>query len=280
MLSRHHVGFAVCAALLQLVPGQRLVGQKPEDEATKLAKATQNPVADLISLPFQLNFNTGGGFDDGTFLTLNFQPVVPIKGVLKKYTVIFRTIVPYVSIPTPVGTRQGGLADLQVQLFATPVKSGKIIWGVGPVFSFPTATADVVRSGSWAVGPTAVVLANMGPWVLGGLINNLWTFADEGGSPEVNQFTLQPFVNYNFGKGWAVSSAPLITANWDAASGEEWTLPLGAGVSKTTSFNRRPMSFAVQYYHNVEHPTASAANQLRFQISFLYPSAPPPKPTP
>src|SRR5215203_1245922 len=272
---RQLLGFSLCVPLVQ-----SLAAQKPEDEATRLAKATQNPVADLVSLPFQFNFNTGGGFDDGTFFNLNFQPVVPVKGVLQKYTIILRTIVPYLSIPTPAGTRQGGLGDVQAQLFATPAKSGKIIWGVGPVFSFPTATNDLSRSGSWAIGPTAVVLTMTGPWVLGGLINNLWTFADEGGPPEVNQFTMQPFVNYNFGKGWAVSSAPLITANWDAPGGEEWTVPLGAGISKTTSFNRRPMSFAVQYYHNVEHPTASAGDQLRVQVSFLYPMAAPAKPLP
>jgi hypothetical protein len=269
------LGLALSGTLVQT-----LVGQEPEDEATKLAKATQNPVADLVSMPFQFNFNTGGGFDDGTFFNLNFQPVVPVKGVLKKYTIILRTIVPYVSVPTAAGTRQGGLGDIQVQLFATPSKSGTVIWGVGPILSFPTATADGSRTGSWAIGPTAVILTNKGPWVLGGLINNLWTFSDNGGSPEVNQFLLQPFVNYNFGKGWALSSSPVITANWDASGGEEWTVPLGLGVSKTTAFNRRPMSLSMQYYHNVEHPTASAGDQLRLQISFLYPSAPPPKPVP
>jgi hypothetical protein len=64
--------------------------------------------------------------------------------------------------------------------------------------------------------------------VLGALINNLWTLADEGGSPEVNQFTLQLFINHNFSKGWAVAFSPIITANCDAPSGEEWTVPLGA----------------------------------------------------
>src|SRR3954463_11762740 len=122
---RYHVGVAVWAVLLQLLSGQPLAGQQPEDEATRLAKATQNPVADLISLPFQFNFNTGGGFDDGTFFNLNFQPVVPVKGVFKKYTVILRTIVPYLSMPIG-GTRQAGLGDIQAQLFATPAKSGKV----------------------------------------------------------------------------------------------------------------------------------------------------------
>ena len=105
----------------------------------------------------------------------------------------------------------------------------------------------------------------------------MWTFADEGDDTEVNQFLLQPFVNYNFGKGWALSTAPNITANWDSPDGEEWTVPLGAGLTKTTVFNGRPMSVGFQYYHNIEHPTASASNLFRVTISLLYPSRPKPK---
>jgi hypothetical protein len=278
MLPRHLLGLALCGAFLQLLPFAPLAGQKPEDQATKLAKATQNPVSDLVSLPFQFNFNSGGGFGGQTSFGLNFQPVVPVKGVLKKWTIILRTIVPYFSVPTGAGTRQAGLGDIQAQTFLTPAKSGRIIWGVGPIFSLPTATASLVSTGSWAIGPTAVVLTNAGPWVLGGLVNNVWTFSDNGGAPQVNQFTLQPFLNYNFGKGWAASFSPVITANWDAPSGEEWTVPLGAGISKTTAFNTRPLSLSAAYYRNVDHPAGAAADLLRIQISFLYPSRPPAQP--
>jgi hypothetical protein len=268
------------AAVLSLIQPPRLTGQQPEDQATRLAKATQNPVSDLVSLPFQFNFNMGGGFDDRTSFVLNFQPVVPIKGVFRKWNVIARTIVPYVSVPGPGGTRQGGLGDIQEQLFLTPVKSGSLIWGVGPEFSFPTATSDLTATGSWALGVAAVVVKNVGPFVLGGLIDNVWTYADEGGTPDVNQFILQPFVNYNFGKGWAAAFAPVITANWEAPTGEEWTVPFGVGISKTTAFNRRPMSVSASYYHNLEYPTASAANQFRVSVSLLYPSRPPGQPIP
>jgi hypothetical protein len=255
-----------------------LAAQEPRaDSATALAKATQNPVADLISLPFQLNFNSGGGLAGETSLTVNFQPVIPVKGVVEGWTIIARTIVPYLSLPAGTA-RQSGFGDIQGQFFFSPVKASSLIWGVGPMLSFPTATVDASATGSWAIGPTAVVLKMTGPWVLGALANNVWTFADQGGDPEVNQFLLQPFVNYNFGKGWAVSFSPNITANWEAPDGEEWTVPLGAGISKTTAFNSRPMTLGAQYYHNVEHPSASAANLLRISISLLYPSRPRPKP--
>jgi hypothetical protein len=112
MLPRQRFGLALSAALVQLVPFAQVAGQKPEDEATKLAKQTQNPVADLVSLPFQFNFNTGGGFGGQTFFNLNFQPVIPVKGVLEKWTIIFRTVVPYVSVPTGADNRQVGLGDI------------------------------------------------------------------------------------------------------------------------------------------------------------------------
>jgi hypothetical protein len=249
----------------------------PEDQATALAKATQNPVADLVSLPFQFNFNTGGGLADRTSFTMNFQPVIPIKGLFQKWIVVARTVIPYVSVPAG-STRQSGLADIQGQFFVTPVKVGKIVWGLGPVLSVPTATAQATATGSWAIGPTALVVETAGQYVFGALVNNLWTFADDGGEPEVNQLLLQPFINFNFGKGWAVSFSPVITANWDAPAGEEWTVPVGIGFSKVAVFNSRPMSLGVSYYHNVTRPTSGAANLLRISLSLLYPSQPKPKP--
>ncbi len=244
--------------------------EHPAVDATELAKQTQNPVASLISVPFQFNFNSGGGFEDGTFFNLNFQPVIPFK-LTEDWNMIARTIVPIISLPGPEGTRFSGVGDIQEQIFISPSHSGKLIWGLGPIFSLPTATTIAVQTGSWAAGPTFVALTMPGPWVLGALMNNVWTFSDSGSSTEVNQFLIQPFVNYNFGKGWAIVTAPNITANWDAPSGQEWTVPIGIGITRTTVFDKRPISIGVQYYHNVEHPDNAAANQIRFQVTLLYP---------
>jgi hypothetical protein len=112
---------------------------------------------------------------------------------------------------------------------------------------------------------------NVGSIVLGGLVNQYWTFADAGDDTETNLFVLQPFINFNFSRGWALAFAPLITANWDASDGNEWTLPLGLGITKTTVFNKRPMNIGVQYYYNVERPDGSAAHTLRFVIALLFP---------
>ena len=269
-------------AVAALLPAALLSAQeeKPIDQ-TALAKQTQNPVADLVSIPFQFNFNTGGGLNDGTLFNLNVQPVIPIK-LSKDWNLIFRGIIPFLSTPTADGGQVSGIGDLQLQHFLSPAHPGKIIWGLGPIFSAPAATNPAFRTGAWAVGPTAVVLAMPANLVLGLLANQLWTFAQSGDGPDVNQLLIQPFVNYNFGRGWAIVFSPIITANWSAPSGQEWTVPLGIGFSRTTAFNRTHLiTLGAQYYHNVVHPDAGPSNQFRVQLSLLYPSHPPvAKPSP
>ncbi|MCI0451572.1 MAG: neuromedin U [Candidatus Latescibacteria bacterium] len=248
--------------------GARVNAQEQLD-TTELAKKTQNPVSDLVSIPLQFNWNQGGGFADATHFNLNLQPVAPIK--FEKFTLTARTIVPYNSFPAGGSERATGIGDIQEQIYFAPANPGKFIWGVGPVFSFPTATNSFVETGSWTIGPGAVALTTPGPWVIGALVNQYWTYYDEGGDPETNLFVFQPFVNYNFGGGWALAFAPLWTANWDAPDGDEWTIPLGLGLSRTTVFNRRPMVLGVQFYRNVEHPSGGADTQIRAIVSFLYP---------
>ena len=242
-------------------------------DATDLAKQTQNPVADLVAIPFQANFFTGGDLEDRTFFNLNVQPVIPFS-ISKDWKIIARTIIPIDSFPGPGGTRFSGFGDIQEQLFFTPAKSGSLIWGVGPILTFPTATAQPAETGSWGAGPTVVLVKNAGPFVLGGLFSQAWSFADSGGDPRTDLFSFQPFINFNFGKGWALAFAPIITANWDAEDGNQWTVPLGIGISRTTVFNRRPMTLGMQYYYNVERPDGAGASQLRIVISLLYPKAP------
>ena len=243
----------------------------PHGDMTELAKATQNPVSDLVSLPFQFNFNTGGDLEDRTSLNINFQPVLPFK-LSDDWSMILRTILPIDSVPVGEGV-SSGIGDIQEQVYLSPARPGRIIWGAGPVFSLPTATARPLVTGTWGVGPGVVVVKNIQHVVLGGLINQIWPMSDEGDGRETNQMLLQPFVNFNFGSGWAVAVAPIITANWNAPSGDEWTVPLGLGITRTTVLGSRPMNIGVQYYYNVERPEGAAANTLRFTLSLLFPKA-------
>ena len=275
------LSLARCVALvttLMVATAEGARAQQPEaapPAASDLAKTTQNPVGDLVSLPLQFNFFSGGPLADRTVYNLNFQPVLPLRAN-ERWNVVARTIVPYLSIPlagTPPNDRKTGIGDIQEQLFFTPANPGALIWGVGPVLSFPTATNDLVRTGDWAVGPTLVVLKMTGPWVLGGLMNQLWTFGGDEVGPNINAFLFQPFVNYNLPRGWSLSFAPTFTANWSAPEGEKWTVPLGLGIAKVDAIGKQPVSLALQYYRLVEHPSSTGDNQIRFAFSLLYPVA-------
>ncbi len=244
-----------------------------EETATELAKKTQNPVADLISVPFQNNFNFGVGPNNVTQYVLNVQPVIPFK-LSEDWNLITRTIMPIINQPSPAPGAESafGLGDINPTLFLSPRKPGAVIWGFGPTFTFPTATDSILGSGKWTAGPAGVVLTMQGHWVLGVLANNQWSFAGWG-DQDVNQMLIQPFVNYNFPDGWYLTTAPIITANWKASSGNVWTVPLGGGFGKLWRVGKvgLPINTQLQAFYNVEHPAGGADWQLRFQIQVLLP---------
>ena len=242
------------------------------EDDTELAKKTQNPVADLISVPFQNNVNFGVGPKDDVQYILNIQPVIPFK-LSEDWNLISRTIVPLIYQPelAPGVGEVFGLGDIQQSLFLSPAKPGKVIWGVGPIFQFPSATDDSLGQGKWGAGPTAVALTVHGPWVLGALINNVWSFAGDSDRRDVNQMLLQPFVNYNLPDAWYVVTAPIITADWEADSDDRWTVPMGAGVGKIVRLGKLPVNAQASAYYNVVRPDNAAEWQLRIQIQLLFP---------
>lgn len=241
-----------------------------QHDVTALAKETQNPAGDLISVPLQFNFDTGGGLGAATLLNVNLQPVMPFR-VSEGWKVITRTIVPINSYPGPDGMRFSGLGDIQVELFIAPAGKRKWTVGVGPLFSLPTATAAPASTGTWGAGIAGVVSGHAGPFVFGTLVTRTWTIADAGGDPDVDAFLVQPFVNWNFGPGWALSAGPSIAANFNAADGDEWTVPLGLGITRTVVFDRRPMTLGAYYYYNVERPDSGPGQQIRLSVSLLFP---------
>jgi len=247
-------------------------GGGSEESQEELAKAAQNPVANLISVPFQNNFNFGIGPRNVTQWILNVQPVIPIK-LNEDWNLITRTIMPIINQPSPApGVRSAfGLGDINPTFFLSPAKSGKLIWGLGPTFTLPTATDSLLGTGKWSAGPAAVVLTMQGHWVIGALANQQWSFAGWGDN-NVSAMLIQPFVNYNLPHGWYLTSAPIITANWKADSDNRWTVPIGGGVGKIQRFGKLPVNFQLAAYDNVKTPDALGADwQLRFQVQFLFP---------
>jgi hypothetical protein len=122
------------------------------------------------------------------------------------------------------------------------------------VLQFPTATDEVLGSERWSAGPTAVVLTSRGPWVLGALVNHLWSFAGDDSRADVNQTLIQPFVNYNLPRRWYLTSSPIITANSEADEDDRWTVPVGAGIGKIHRLGKLPVNVQVAAYYNVVRP--------------------------
>src|SRR5260370_2743371 len=240
-----------------------------------LQKATQNPVASLISVPVQNNNNFGVSPGYRTQDVLNIQPVVPI-GISRDWNLIIRWITPIIWQPLPgppstPGTGVFGFGDMVPTLFLSPAKPGKLIWGVGPVFQLPTATSTFLGQGKLGMGPSAVALTQPGHWTLGGLVNNIWSVAGSGSRPSVNQFLLQYFINYNLKKGWYITWQPTLTANWEATTGNQWTVPYGVGVGRIMKLGFQPVSLTAQFFGNAVHPPGTPAWTMRLQIAFLFP---------
>jgi len=251
-----------------------------DTQAADLAKKVQNPLANLITLPLQFNFNngvdtgpvTGVDLPGGRRLfNLNVQPVIPFPG--EKWNIISRTIIPINSVPLDETESVFGLGDINFSLFwspATPVNG--ITWGVGPAFVLPTASnPEVLGNEKWSLGPTAVIFYGVKNWTLGTVASNVWSVAGNDERQDVNSFFAQWFVNYNFGKGLALGTAPIITCDWNRESGDECTIPWGLQISKVMHLGHQPVNILFGYYKNSTHPVGGAENQVRFQINFMFP---------
>ena len=238
-----------------------------QESNQNLTKAAQNPLANLISIPFQnnTNFNMPG---DRTQNVLNIQPVIP----LYEGRLITRTIFPLIWNPdyTQDSGSDFGFGDISFTAFYAPESKG-ITWGIGPVVSIPTGD-DTHGSGKWGIGPSIVALGMPGNWVVGGLINNIWSVAGDENKSDVNFFTFQPFINYNF-PDFYLTFTPIITANWEEDSDNQWTVPLGIGVGKLIKLGKLPVNFNVSYYNNVVKPEFAADWTLRVNATILLPAS-------
>ncbi|ARQ02755.1 outer membrane protein [Pseudorhodoplanes sinuspersici] len=254
---------------------ERPSGSRPassSEESEDLRKQSQNPVASLVSVPFQSNTNFNAGPFNRTQEVFNIQPVVPMS-LNAEWNVISRTIIPLISQPEPlVNGNTGGIGDITQSLFLSPASPGKLIWGVGPVFTIPSASDPILGTGKVLFGPTAVFLTTPGHWVIGVLVNNQWSVGGNSLRRSVNTFLAQPFINYNMAHGWFLTTSPIITADWLAASGQKWTVPIGGGIGRVFKIGDQPVNAQVAAYYNAIRPDGAPDWQLRAQIALLFPS--------
>ena len=262
----------VCAAFL-IASTSQLAGAQSAgtDDTDALRAAAQNPVANMISVPFQNNTNFNYGPYDGTQNVLNIQPVIPFE-LNDDWNLITRWVTPVIWQPqlTPDGSQEFGLGNITPSFFLSPnTKSTKFIWGVGPILWLPTATDPTLGNNKWGGGPTAVALTMQGPWVAGVLANNIWAGSGTG---KVNQLTVQPFVNYNLPEGWYLTTSPIMTANWLADDDDKWTVPIGGGIGRLFKIGDQPFNAQVQGFYNVLKPNEVGDFQFRFQIQAMFPA--------
>ena len=256
----------VIFAGILLVPATALQAQQSQEE---LAKAAANPLENMINVPFQNNTNFGIGPYDRTSNVLNIQPVIPLAGG----KIITRTIVPIVWIPDVTaesGMASTGLGDILFTGWWVPGKSS-LLWGIGPVLGIPTG-GESRGSQKWTLGPSLVIVAAPPKWTIGGLANNVWSFAGDSDADDVNQGLLQYFVTRQLGQGWYVNTAPIITVDWEAEDGQKWIVPFGAGAGKIIKFGKLPVNTQVGAYYNVVKPDAGPNWQLRVQVQFMFPT--------
>lgn len=277
--------------------------------ASDLAKASQNPISTMISLPFENNTYGNAGPDNKTMNVLNVKPVLPVK-INEDWNLINRAIVPIISQPgadgiresggtigdfvsksdsdihyghlvTPAhdGTstdRKNGVGDTTYQGFFSPAKqikmgSASVSWGAGVQVQIPTHSDDRLGTSRWAAGPAFVALAMDKHWVYGGVISQIWDITDNKSNEDISAMTFQPFVNYNFGKGWYVSTAPVITANWEAKGSDQWTIPLGGGVGRVVHIGKQAVNFKAAVYGNVAKPENGPDYNVQLSAIFLFP---------
>ena len=263
----------IIAALFSVSSAFAQETTKPEDEASKkeaIEKAAQNPIASMYVLPFQNNTQFGIGEFSRTQNVTNIQPVIPV-GIGENTNLIIRTIIPLTNQPIAENDSKFGLGDVALSLFFTPKKPGKLIWGVGPAIGLATATDPVLGTGKWTAGPAIILLAQPKGWTLGFTAQNTWSFAGKSDRADVSAFYLNAFVVKNLQKGWYVNSAPIITANWNAADGQEWLVPVGVGAGRVFRMGKLPVNAQAGYYNYVVSPDNGPKWQLRAQFNFMFP---------
>jgi len=276
MNHRKQAAVITVAVVVAVFVGLPALAQEPSGEGAgsqaELAQDLTNPVADLLTIPIQMNYDQNiGPADDGWKLQTNIQPVVPFD-LSSDWNLITRTIMPVIwqDEVVPGAGSQFGLGDITVSLFTSPKKpSNGVIWGIGPILYFPTATDELLGAQKWGAGPSAIALTMRGRWTLGALANHVWSFAGNDDRDDLNNTFVQPFLAYTTPTAWTVSFQSETTYNWET---RKWSVPVNVAVAKLVMMGKLPVSLQAGVGRWLESPeTAADGWRFRLQANFVLP---------
>jgi hypothetical protein len=248
---------------------------RADDDSAKLAKQLSNPVASLISVPFQSDWDSGGGVDGkGNRYVLKIEPVVPFN-ITPSLNLISRTILPVTTQTGITGAHrtQTGLGDVTQSLFLSPSRplGGRLIVGVGPAVLVPTGTDRALSTGKWSVGPTFVVLTQSHGWVAGVLVNQLWSVAGNAEREHVSNMFIEPFVSFTTKKATTFSANSETSCDWKLQD-RRCAMPINLTVGQLVRFGGQPISFSAGGRYYAERSAGSPKWGLRFTTTFLFPT--------
>jgi len=270
ILSRAVLAIGFVAVFASVAGAQSPPADPPNAD---LAKQLSNPIASLVSVPFQFNWEQNVGPTEQTRFILNVQPVMPFT-VNDSVNLIVRLIAPLISQPalTDGGVAASGMGDITTSFFISPSKSTKLIWGAGPVIVLPSTSEPTLGSGKWSGGPTIVALKQAGPWTVGALWNQVWSFSGDPARSDVNQMFFQPFLAYQATRTLTLTVQSETTANWNAPdTADRWTVPINVLLSKLSSFGTFPASYQLGVGGYPAHPATGPSWKIRGAIVILLP---------